>query len=107
MQIEALLGQDWIGANGRAEPFVFCGDFNASPRSRVWRLCAKNLRDAQTQAAAYTPRGTWFGHVPFARIDHIFVSPQIQVVAVDVGSDYLARIASDHRPLFAELRIGS
>jgi endonuclease/exonuclease/phosphatase family metal-dependent hydrolase len=106
MQIEALLGRDWIGADGHVEPFVFCGDFNASGRSRVWRLCAENLRDAQTQAAAHTPRGTWFGHVPFARIDHIFVSPQIQVVAVDVGSDYLARTASDHRPLFAELRIG-
>jgi endonuclease/exonuclease/phosphatase family metal-dependent hydrolase len=106
MQIEALLGSEWIGGNGRAEPFVFCGDFNSSPRSRIWRFCVETLRDAQVAAAAHTPRGTWFGHVPFARIDHIFISPQIQVVAVDVGSDYLARTASDHRPLFAELRIG-
>lgn len=106
MQIEALLGSDWIGGNGRAEPFVFCGDFNSSPRSRIWKLCVETLRDAQVAAAAHTPRGTWFGHVPFARIDHIFISPQIQVVAVDVGSDCLARTASDHRPLFAELRIG-
>lgn len=106
MQIEALLGQDWIGSNGQVEPFVFCGDFNASPRSSIWRRCTQHLRDAQTEAAAHVPRGTWFGHVPLARIDHIFVSPQIQVVRVDVGSDYLARTASDHRPLFAELRIG-
>jgi endonuclease/exonuclease/phosphatase family metal-dependent hydrolase len=104
MQIEALLGSEWIGGNGRAEPFVFCGDFNSSPRSRIWRFCVETLRDAQVAAAAHTPRGTRFGHVPFARI--IFISPQIQVVAVDVGSDYLARTASDHRPLFAELRIG-
>lgn len=106
MQIEALLGQDWIGSNGHAEPFVFCGDFNASPRSNIWKLCTRDLRDAQTEAAAHIPRGTWFGHLPLARIDHIFISPQIEVVRVDVGSDYLSRTASDHRPLFAELRIG-
>ena len=106
MQIDALLGSDWIGGNGQAEPFIFCGDFNSSPRSRIWRRCVETLRDAQVAAAAHIPRGTWFGHVPFARIDHIFISPQIQVMAVDVGSDHLARTASDHRPLFAELRIG-
>ncbi len=107
MQIDALLGADWIGSNGRTEPFIFCGDFNASPRSRVWKLCTANLRDAQTEVLTHIPRGTWFGHVPLARIDHIFVSAQIEVVSVDVGNDYLARIASDHRPLFAELRIRS
>ncbi len=106
MQIDALLGQDWIGSNGHADPFIFCGDFNASPRSNIWKLCTRDLRDAQTEAAAHIPRGTWFGHVPLARIDHIFVSPQVEVVRVDVGNDYLSRTASDHRPLFAELRIG-
>lgn len=107
MQIEVLLGDDWIGGNGHSEPFVFCGDFNSSPRSRIWKLCTQNLRDAQVQAARHVPRGTWFGHVPFARIDHIFLSPQVEVLHIEVGDDHLARAASDHRPLFAELRIGS
>jgi endonuclease/exonuclease/phosphatase family metal-dependent hydrolase len=39
------------------------------------------------------------------RIDHVFVNPRIRVVHVDVGNDYLARIASDHRPLLAELGV--
>lgn len=107
MQIDALLGSDWIGSNGPTEHLIFCGDFNASPRSRVWKRCTAHLRDAQTEILTHIPRGTWFGHVPFARIDHIFVSAQIEVIGVDVGNDYLARIASDHRPLFAELRIRS
>jgi endonuclease/exonuclease/phosphatase family metal-dependent hydrolase len=106
MQIEVLLGPEWIGGNGHAEPFVFCGDFNSSPRSRIWRLCTQRLRDAQTEATSHVPRGTWFGHIPFARIDHVFVSPEIEVLRVDVGDDHLARAASDHRPLFVELRIG-
>ncbi len=105
LQIDALLGSDWIGANGRPEPLVVCGDFNAPPRSRVWRRCARRLRDAQVEASLHTPRSTWFGHYPIARIDHIFISPQIEVAYVDVGDDHLSRVASDHRPLFAELRI--
>ncbi|MBN1363081.1 MAG: endonuclease/exonuclease/phosphatase family protein [Sedimentisphaerales bacterium] len=105
LQIGALLGPDWMGANGHPEPFIFCGDFNASPRSRLWRRCARKFRDVQVEATLHTPRGTWFGHYPIARIDHVFISPQIEVVRVDVGDDHLARVASDHRPLFAELRI--
>ena len=105
LQIDALLGADWIGSNGHPEPFVFCGDFNAPPKSRVWKRCTHRLRDVQVEATLHRPRGTWFGHYPIARIDHVFVSPQIDVSHVDVGDDHLARVASDHRPLFAELKI--
>jgi endonuclease/exonuclease/phosphatase family metal-dependent hydrolase len=105
LQIDALLGTDWIGSDGHPEPFVFCGDFNAPPKSRVWKRCTHQLRDVQVEATLHRPRGTWFGHYPIARIDHIFVSPQIDVSRVDVGDDHLARVASDHRPLFAELKV--
>ena len=105
LQIEALLGSEWLGADGHPEALVLCGDFNASPKSRVWERCARRLRDVQIEATLHKPRGTWFGHYPLARIDHIFVSPQIEVARVEVGSDHLARVASDHRPLFAELKI--
>ena len=105
LQIDALLGSDWLGAGGHPEALVLCGDFNASPKSRVWERCARRLRDVQIEATLHKPRGTWFGHYPLARIDHIFISPQIEVSRVEVGGDHLARVASDHRPLFAELKI--
>jgi endonuclease/exonuclease/phosphatase family metal-dependent hydrolase len=107
LQIQALLGADWIGNNGRSHPVVLCGDFNATPRSAVWRLCTRRLRDVQVEAAVRKPRCTWFGRYPIARIDHVFVSSQVHVVHVDVGDDHLACIASDHRPLFTELQIHS
>ncbi len=105
LQIQALLGEDWLAGCRVPGPLVLCGDLNASPQSAVWRLCARTLGDIQQGAAGRSPRRTWFGWHPIARIDHIFVNAQLEVLYVDVGDDYLARLASDHRPLFAELRI--
>jgi endonuclease/exonuclease/phosphatase family metal-dependent hydrolase len=104
LQTQALLGPQWIGDDHRNEPIIFCGDFNSLPGSNVCRLCSTRLRDVQIEAPGQ-PRRTWCGHFPLLRIDHIFVSPHIRVVRVDVGDDYLSRVASDHRPLFAELEI--
>jgi endonuclease/exonuclease/phosphatase family metal-dependent hydrolase len=105
LQLRTILGEDWLGGHDGLGPVVLCGDFNASPQSRVWKLCSQRFRDVQVAASEQSPRRTWFGHYPIARIDHIFVSPEIEVTCVQVGDDYLARVASDHRPLFAELRI--
>ncbi len=105
LQVQALLGAEWIGRNGRSHPVVFCGDFNASPRSAVWEQCTNRFRDVQMDADDHKPRSTWFGQHPIVRIDHIFVSPHVDVLGVEVGDDHLARIASDHRPLLAELQI--
>jgi endonuclease/exonuclease/phosphatase family metal-dependent hydrolase len=104
-QMRTLLGDDWLGRSNSTDPVILCGDFNASPLSSVWRLCSQRLRDVQVDVLDRAPRRTWFGHYPIARIDHVFVNSQIEVMRVDVGDDYLARLASDHRPLFAELRV--
>ncbi|MGE5297230.1 MAG: endonuclease/exonuclease/phosphatase family protein [Solirubrobacterales bacterium] len=105
VQVEALLGGQWLGQIDPSEPLVFCGDFNASPRSSIWKLCSQRYRDVQMSLAHYSPRCTWFSHYPLVRIDHIFVNSPFRVVQVDVGSDYLSRVASDHRPLVAELSL--
>jgi endonuclease/exonuclease/phosphatase family metal-dependent hydrolase len=107
LQTRALLGAQWLSADDYAEPFILCGDFNARPPSRVWKLCAERWRDIQIETSAPAVRGTWFAHYPLVRIDHIFVSDDLEVVRVEVGDDHLSRVASDHRPLLAELRIKS
>lgn len=105
LQIQALLGDGWLGQIDPSEPLILCGDFNASPRSSVWKLCSQRYRDVQTALSQHSPHCTWFSHCPFVRIDHIFVSPPLRVIRVDVGGDYLCRVASDHRPLLAELSL--
>jgi endonuclease/exonuclease/phosphatase family metal-dependent hydrolase len=105
LQIETLLGDGWLGQIDPSEPLVLCGDFNASPRSVVWKMCSRRYHDVQTSLSHHSPRCTWLSHCPFVRIDHIFVSPPLRVIRVDVGGDYLCRVASDHRPLLAELSL--
>jgi endonuclease/exonuclease/phosphatase family metal-dependent hydrolase len=39
------------------------------------------------------------------RIDHIFISPGLEVSGIEVPHSELARVASDHLPLIAEIRL--
>ena len=105
LQMQALLGEDWLGRQPDASSVVLCGDLNALPGSAACRLCAQRFRDVQLAVPGQPPRRTWFGRYPIARLDYLFVSPGVDVISVEVGDDYLARIASDHRPVFAVLRI--
>jgi endonuclease/exonuclease/phosphatase family metal-dependent hydrolase len=104
-QVDALLSSDWLGNEDCREPLILCGDFNARPSSAACRRLSHRLRDVQTEAQHHRPKSTFSGRFPTLRIDHIFVSPGIEVSSIDVCSSELARVASDHLPLVAELRI--
>lgn len=104
-QVEALLGADWLGSPQCRAPVILCGDLNASPSSPVCRRLAATLTDVQAAAPGHVPRGTFPSRLPSLRIDHIFVSPGVEVTAIEIPASALARTASDHLPLVAELRI--
>jgi endonuclease/exonuclease/phosphatase family metal-dependent hydrolase len=104
-QIDALLGSEWLGSPGCRAPVVVCGDFNALPASPVCQRLGTVLQDAQRRVPGHRPRGTFFSRFPSMRIDHIYVSPAVEVAAIEVPDSELTRVASDHLPLLAELRI--
>ena len=104
VQAEALLGSDWLGHPECREPVVLCGDFNALPSSPVCRRLRTRLHDAQIELDNHRPRRTFYGRFPIARIDHVFVDPATNVLDIEVPDTELARVASDHLPLIAELR---
>lgn len=106
VQAEALLGADWLGHPDCRGPVVLCGDFNALPSSRVCRQLRTHLHDAQIELKQHRPRRTFSGRFPAARIDYIFTEPAIEVLDIEVPDTELARVASDHLPLIAELRSG-
>jgi len=100
-QVEALLGAEWLVRASSEPALVVCGDFNSSPFSRVCRRLSRDLKDVQHSS----PRrlATWPARLPFWRIDHMFVSRGMVVEGARVLDDALARRASDHLPLVAEL----
>jgi endonuclease/exonuclease/phosphatase family metal-dependent hydrolase len=108
MQLNALLGKEWLAAMPGAEPVVLCGDLNAGPFSGTYRTLSRRLTDVQKDAKQChsTPlQPTFHARSPLFRIDHIFISPHFETVKVEVKKTSDTRIASDHLPLIADLRL--
>lgn len=106
-QAAALLGPDWLGHPDCADPAILLGDFNAPPYSRSYRLIADRLRDAQLSNPAGEPQPTFHTRAPILRLDHVFVTDSVEVVKAAPVRNPLTRVASDHFPLLAELRVRS
>ncbi len=107
LEVEALLGAEWLGSIDPGQPTVLCGDFNAMGWFPSCRRLRRRLHDAQVVKVGHRPRATWAGRMPIGRIDHVFVDPSIEVRHVEVPAHSLAKVASDHFPLLADLRLRS
>lgn len=103
-QINALLGQDWLGQARRQEPVIICGDLNAGIRSNIYRQLSGKYRDVQTMVKQQGyPRATFFSFYPLLRLDHMFVSRHFQVLSVSVPKDRDTQMVSDHLPIHTTL----
>ncbi|MDR7278242.1 endonuclease/exonuclease/phosphatase family protein [Catenuloplanes atrovinosus] len=83
-------------------PVVIGADVNETSGGAAWRTIADGLTDAAVSAGA-ADRCTFPLLGPQARIDGLFVDPRIQVVRYDVVDTPLAKRASDHFPVIADL----
>ena len=101
MQAKALLGAEWLVQAQADLPLVICGDLNASPLSSVYRSLNRDLTDVQGKNTGL--RATWPSRLPFWRIDHMFVSSNVSIRACAVLDRELAKTASDHLPIVADL----
>lgn len=104
-QSEFLTGSKWLGSAECVCPVIFSGDLNSLPRSYAYRRFQRLLRDVQWRVKEQKEQATWPSRLPFNRIDHIFVSDGIDVKSVQVARDGLARVASDHLPLIADVTV--
>lgn len=105
VQVEALMGPDWVAHPDCRRPVILCGDLNARPSSSVCTRIRRRLHDAQMELTGHRPLHTAPGRYPVARIDHLFVDPTVEVVDVQVPSAELEQVASDHLPLIVEVRL--
>ena len=104
-QAESITGTEWLGHPEFRTPAVFCGDFNALPGSPAYRRITRHLRDAQRGLKGFRLKGTWPVQLPFMRIDHLFITPDLKVRSITVPRTPLTRLASDHLPLIVTLEL--
>jgi endonuclease/exonuclease/phosphatase family metal-dependent hydrolase len=106
-QIQAthLAGPAWLGHADCAWPAILLGDFNATTSSIVYRTLTTRLQPARRLARRKQPTSTFPSPLPVLRIDHLFVSPGIEVHEVSAPFDPLTRVASDHLPLVMDFEL--
>ena len=104
LQAETLLGSDWLGGCENDAPAVLLGDLNTGSGSGAYQAFAGVMQDVQL-ASDLPLQATFHTRLPVRRIDHIFVSPSIAVLHAEARRTPLARLASDHLPLVADLRL--
>jgi len=92
----------WIEAASLHRPVVFCGDLNSRSGSVVHALFTRQLRRVRPGAGTTLERTfpTW---LPWICLDYIYTSPEVEVLSAAVLTDSLARVASDHFPVLADL----
>jgi endonuclease/exonuclease/phosphatase family metal-dependent hydrolase len=108
-QIQAahLAGPAWLQHPQCQGPKILLGDFNATATSVVYRTFLQGLSPARGLAKTKTPTATFPSPLPVLRIDHLFVSPEIQVRDVFAPFEPLTRVASDHLPLVMDFEVAA
>jgi endonuclease/exonuclease/phosphatase (EEP) superfamily protein YafD len=88
--------------NEQSGPVIVAGDFNATPYCSMFKKLLKmsGLRDS-SEGFGWQPSWPTFFPLLWIPIDHILISPEIQVYKRATGS----HIGSDHYPVFAEMSI--
>lgn len=105
LQAEALAGPEWLGHADCSGPTILAGDLNVTSISRPYKVLTERLDDAQIRLGLSPSVKTFPASFPAIRIDHLLVSPQIDVRSVASPQISKARIASDHRPLVMEFSL--
>jgi endonuclease/exonuclease/phosphatase family metal-dependent hydrolase len=104
-QAAHLLGGEWLGHPKCSDPLILLGDFNATPRYAAYKALSGRLRDARRAAGVRGGALTFPSRFPMIRIDHMFISPSIEVANMHAPDGALMKIASDHLPLVADFRV--
>ncbi len=103
IQAKELL-EEWVQPASLLGPVVLCGDFNARPNSPTCKAFAKKLFDVESFDQNPT-RSTYFSPFPVTRVDHIFVTNELQAKSTRVIDSRMAKVASDHLPLIVDLKL--
>ncbi len=102
-QARLLTSAEWLGSVTPEMPVLVLGDFNSLPWSPAYRVIAHKVRDVRRLVASPFSFRTYPTAFPALAVDHIFITPALRAVSMHVHRDAVARVASDHFPLVADL----
>jgi endonuclease/exonuclease/phosphatase family metal-dependent hydrolase len=103
MQAAMLLGAEILRDAAVAWPLVVAGDFNFWWSGPIARTIRRTLTDVAVAAGSARP--TYPARRPFLRLDRIYVDAAWSVGEVGAHLSAASRLASDHLPLVARLRL--
>ena len=86
-------------------PKIVLGDFNEWARGLATDILAERLQSVDLRKHLSRWR-TYPGFFPVLHLDHIYFEGRVEVIKVAMPRDRMAKMASDHLPLVADLRIG-
>jgi endonuclease/exonuclease/phosphatase family metal-dependent hydrolase len=96
-QVGRLLSHLFSHPRGRATLVI--GDFNE------WFRFSRNLRRLNSYLGWQPPRATFPARAPVAGLDRIWVTPRRLLVDAGVDRSELARLASDHLPIWTKIHL--
>ena len=102
-QARYLVSAEWLDAVVPDFPFILLGDLNCLPGSRPYRALTRHLHDVRRLVHLYRLFRTFPTFFPMLPVDHIFINCRLRPLSMAIHRSPLARIASDHFPLIAEL----
>jgi endonuclease/exonuclease/phosphatase family metal-dependent hydrolase len=94
-QLKAIC--DAVKSRPQVMPTVMMGDTNE------WRSTAACLRDLEPEYEIVAPGPSFHARRPMAVLDRLFVSHGLTVEGAGVHDSELARVASDHLPVWARI----
>ena len=86
-------------------PKIILGDFNEWARGLTFDVLGERLQSVDLRKHL-SRRRTYPGFFPVLHLDHIYYEGKVDVLRVSMPRDRMAKMASDHLPLVADLRIG-
>lgn len=87
-------------------PKIILGDFNEWARHLgATDILAQRLQSIDL-SKHLSRRRTYPGFFPILHLDHIYYEGRVEVLKVTLPRDRMAKMASDHLPLVADLKIG-
>ncbi len=94
----------WVDDRKVQGPKLLFGDFNEWSRALATDILAKRLQSIDL-FPYLKRRRTYPGFFPLLHLDHIYYQGEIEVRAISLPRTRLAKMASDHLPLVADLRV--